>query len=193
MNPATVVEPAPPTAPPSVVVADEPLYEIVDGQRVELPPMSVYANRIAFEVAHRVANFAETNDLGVAITETLFHLALPVDRNRRPDAAFVSYARWPKGRANPIRDNAWNVVPDLAVEVISPTDLAEDLIEKLGEYFQAGVRLAWVVYPSSRLVYVYDSLTSIRVLTAEGELDGGAVLPEFRLKIASLFPGAQGA
>jgi Uma2 family endonuclease len=190
MNPLTLPETAPiPSAPPAV--GDEGFYEIIDGRRVELPPMSAYATLIAFEVGRRLGNFAEANNLGLAVTEMLFHLALPVDRNRRPDAAFVSYERWAKGRPMVRRDNAWDVVPDLAVEVVSPTDLAEELIDKLDEYFRAGVRLVWVIYPGTRLLYVYESLTSVRGLTHTDEVDGGAVLKGFRLPVDSFFPAAE--
>jgi Uma2 family endonuclease len=153
--------------------------------------MSAYAARIAFEVARRVGNFAEANDLGVAVMETLFRLALPVDRNRRPDAAFISYTRWAKGRRMVARDNAWDVVPDLAVEVVSRTDLAEELIVKLDEYFRAGVRVVWTIYPAVKTVFVHDSLLSVRGLTQTEELDGGLVLPGLRLPVASLFPAAE--
>jgi Uma2 family endonuclease len=155
--------------------------------------MSAYAARIAFEVARRIGNFAEANDRGVAVTETLFRLPLPLDRKRRPDAAFVSYARWEKGRRMVPRDNAWDVVPDLAVEVVSPTDFAEELLVKLDEYFRAGVQLVWVIYPTLRLLFVYDSITSARGLGPKDEVDGGAVLPGFRQPVASFFPEAETA
>jgi Uma2 family endonuclease len=90
-------------------------------------------------------------------------------------------------RLIPVTDNAWDVVPDLAVEVISPHDLAEEILQKVVEYFQAGVRLVWIVYPQQRLVYVHESLTQVRCLTQTEELDGGAVLPGFRLPLANLF------
>ena len=95
-----------------------------------------------------------------------------------------------QGQPVPLRDNAWDVVPDLAIEVVSPTDFAEDLLTKLDEYFRAGVSLVWVVYPSLRLIHVYESMTRIRVATATDELDGGAVLPGFRVAVAALFPEA---
>jgi Uma2 family endonuclease len=192
MNTTTVAENMPVASPPPASLDDEGFYEIIDGRRVELPPMSAYAARIAFEIAHRIAIFAEANDLGVAAVETLFHLALPVDRNRRPDAAFVSYERWAKGRPMVWRDNAWDVVPDLAVEVISPTDLAEELTDKLDEYFQAGVRLVWAIYPRARLLYVYESRTSVRVLTDADEADAAAVLKGFHFPVGSFLPPAAG-
>lgn len=174
-------------APFSQVDGNDALYEIVHGQRVELPPMSAYASRIASRLGGKLNEFAEAHALGEAVVETLFRLSLPDDYNRRPDVALVSYQRWPKDRPLPEDDNAWDVVPDLAVEVVSPTDRAEDLLEKVDEYFRAGVRLVWVLYPRRRLVHVYESLTQIRGLTRTDELDGGTVLPGFRLPLATLF------
>ena len=120
--------------------------------------------------------------------EMLFHLPEPLDRNRRPDVAYVSPDRWPRDRALPEEANAWDVVPNLAVEVVSPNDMAEDLQEKIAEYFQAGVQLVWVIYPRRGLVHAYESLTQIRCLTRGDELNGGVVLPGFRLQLRQLFP-----
>lgn len=152
--------------------------------------MSAYAVRVSFRIASVVGRFAEEKGLGEAAHEELFRLPLERDRNRRPDAAFVSYERWPKDRPMPLAGNAWDVAPDLAVEVVSPTDLADDLKEKVVEYFQAGVRQVWVVYPRVRLVEVYESTTRLHVLTSADELDGGTVLPGFRTPVAALFPEA---
>jgi Uma2 family endonuclease len=171
----------------TAVGADEPLYEIVDGQRVELPPMSVYATLVASALFGELAVFCTTHPLGRPFAEMLFRFPLNGSRNRRPDVAFVSFERWPKNRPIPLRDNAWEVVPDLAVEVISPHDLADEVIQKLTEYFQAGVRLVWIIYPQQRLVYVYDSPTQVRGLSQADDLDGGAVLPGFRVALANLF------
>lgn len=163
-------------------------YEIVDGRRVELPPMSAFSSWITTRLGTKIAVFAEANNLGQTVIETLLDLDLPDQRNRRPDAAFFSRERWPATFNLSQEDNAWELVPDLAVEVISPTDVAESLIEKVEEYFKAGVRLVWVVYPRQGLVYVYESFTSVRILRRADTLDGGAVLPGFRLPLAELFP-----
>lgn len=184
MNDVSVLEPSP------VVGDDGPLFEIIDGQKMELPPMSAYAGVVAFQIASRIDQFARPQKLGQAAVEVLFHLPLPVDRNRRPDSAYVSYQRWPKGRPIPGRDNAWDVVPELAIEVASPSDLADELMTKIDEYFRAGVQLVWVVYPLLPLVQVYESLTQVRGLTRTDELDGGSVLPGFRVPLAELFPEA---
>jgi Uma2 family endonuclease len=167
--------------------SDEPLFEIIDGQNVELPPMSAYAVMIANRLVGKLNEFAGPRDLGQAVTEMLFHLQLPVNRNRRPDGAFVSYQRWPKGKPMSLRDNAWDVVPELAIEVVSPNDPADDLMDKIDEYFRSDVKLVWVVFPSTRVVQVYESLTAIQVLTKGDTLDGGNVLPDFRFPLANLF------
>jgi Uma2 family endonuclease len=193
MAPPIATARTPPVPPPPETPPSEILYEIIDGCRVELPLGSAYASLVAFELAQEIARFAEKNDLGIASMETLFHLNLPADRNRRPDVAFVSFERWPRGRRMDLRAEAWDVVPDLAVEVVSPIDLAEELLEKLDEYLRSGVRQVWIVYPNRRLVFIFDSLTSVRVLAPADELDGGAILPGLRLPVASLFPESEGA
>jgi Uma2 family endonuclease len=192
MTPTTAsVTPSVPAAPPPAVVRDDdPLFEIIDGKQVELPPMSVRSALVAFELARKLGNFAEERALGRAVVEALFHLPLSgKDRSRRPDAAFVSYQRWAKDRGiPPDEDTAWEVAPDLAVEVVSPSDRVEELMTKVVEYFECGVRLVWVLYPRQRFVHVYEFLTRIRGLTVEDELDGGDVLPGFRLSLDLLMP-----
>jgi Uma2 family endonuclease len=154
---------------------------------VETAPMSAYACILANILARELNFHARQLNIGQAVVEVLFHLALPVDRNRRPDLAFVSYDDWPKDRVVDPNANAWDVVPQLAVEVISPHDLAEELIEKIDEYFRSGVKLVWVVFPRHSAVHVYESSAIIRVLTRNDVLDGGKILPQFRLPLKDLF------
>jgi Uma2 family endonuclease len=174
--PAAAVGPAP----------EEPLYEIVNGQKVELPPMSVYSNHVAGKLFSRLNAHAETNALGSAVMECLFILDPVRDVRRRPDVAFVSAARWPLDRLLPERGD-WQIVPDLAVEVVSPNDVFQEVLNKMREYFHVGVSQVWIVLPMDHEIYVYDSPTSPRVLTAADELDGGALLPGLRLAVGSLF------
>jgi Uma2 family endonuclease len=167
--------------------ADRDHYEIIDGTQVELPPMSADSAVLASRLAFHLSSHGIPNGIGEAYTETLFKLPLPVDRNRRPDVAFVSYSRWAK-HLPPPATNEWDVLPDLCVEVVSPSDRADEIMDKVREYFQAGVRLVWVFYPRHGLVYLYESLVSVRVLTRADTLDGGPVLPGFRLALTELFP-----
>lgn len=164
-------------------------YEIIHGHRVEIPPMSAYGAKLASRLVTNLGRDSGPQGLGEAVVETLFRLPLTEDRtrNRRPDVAFVSAERWPVGQPQPKTENAWNVVPDLAVEVLSPHDRAEEILEKISDYFRSGVRLVWVISPVLSQVYVFETATAVRVLSASDDLDGGAVLPEFRLALSQLF------
>jgi Uma2 family endonuclease len=159
-------------------------YEIVNGQRVESPPMSADATVLASQLIIFAGPGARS--VGRFATETLFVLDDENDLQRRPDIAFVSYQRWPKGRPVP-STSAWDVIPNLAVEVVSPTNLANEIVNKVHEYFRCGVEQVWVVYPVVEQVYVYTSPKAVRILGRDDELDGGALLPGFRLPLAELF------
>jgi Uma2 family endonuclease len=77
--------------------------------------------------------------------------------------------------------------PDLAVEVLSPTDRARQVLDKVGEYLEAGVRLVWVIDPERRSAVVYRSLAEVRKLGADEFLEGEDVVPGFRCRLADLF------
>ena len=176
----------PVTAPLAASKADV-LYEIVDGRYVELPPMSTFAGLVTSRLTRRMGIFAETQQLGEVVSEILF--GLTPTRRRRPDVAFVSYQRWARGRPIPSGE-PWPVVPNLGVEVVSPTDDAEPLMRKVVEYFQADVEQVWLIYPLLKLVYVYESLMKVQGFTEADELDGGSLLPGFKLVLSALFADA---
>jgi Uma2 family endonuclease len=189
-----LVHPVPETGRPShagdaapALDREEKLYEIVDGKRVKKPPMSVVACLTASRLLGKLGGFVAKNHLGEVVCEMLFRLPLPADRSRRPNVAFVSEERWPPKRRVDETAEAWDVVPDLAVEVISPSNTAVEIQGKLHEYFQAGVALVWIVYPRQQVVYVYTAATRVTILDRNGELDGGTVVPGFKLPVAALF------
>ncbi len=167
-------------------VVDEPLYEVVDGKRVELAPMGIHESLLASTLMMFLGTFARPRKLGLLVVQGLFDLA-SVRSERRPDVAFVSSGRWPFNRPVPRGDNAWKVIPNLAVEVVSPSNTADEIQVKLHEYFQWGVELVWVIYPEHQEVYVYESPVKVHVLTRAGVLDGGKVLPGFQLPLGELF------
>lgn len=175
-----LVTPATPT------VGNDVLYEVVNGQRVELLSMGAFESVLASVLLGYLQPFAKSHRLGRAVTETLFRLNAALGLERRPDLAFVSYQRWPRNQRVP-RVAAWEVVPDLAAEVVSPSNSADEVLVKIREYFQAGVRLVWVVYAGEEQIYVYTSPSDVHVLTRTDELDGGPVVPGFRLPVAALF------
>lgn len=182
----------PTTSPPAPPAPEDPLYEIVNGVRVELPPTGIYANLIASRIDRKMAAFVDEHRLGTVVTETLLILDREADLRRRPDVAFVDADRWPLDREVP-ETGDWDVVPTLAVEVISPHDLAGDVERKLVEYFTHGVRAVWVVHPEHRRVYCHSSLTDTKPLLETDTLDGGHLLPGFTMSLESLFRRTTGA
>jgi Uma2 family endonuclease len=161
------------------------LYEVVEGRIVEKVRGSFEAE-LATILVLNLGVFAKTNRLGKIVAEMLFLIDPRTNLQRRPDVAFVSQARWPINRRAP-KESAWNVVPDLAIEVVSPTNAADDLLDKVEEYFRAGVKCVWLVYPNRELVCVYESATDVRILKSGDKLDGGAILPGFQLPVRTLF------
>ena len=172
---------------------DEPVllpdsgYEVVNGERKELHPMGAREVDLASIIDQLMGSFARTERLGKVVTELLFRLDSTSKLQRRPDVAFVSASKWPIERLAP-SESAWALVPDLAVEVISPTDLAVEVNQKLRDYFRCGVRKVWHVWPAARCVDVYESRTEMRVVEADGELTCEELLPGFRLPMTDLFP-----
>ncbi|HET6575441.1 MAG TPA: Uma2 family endonuclease [Fimbriiglobus sp.] len=177
--------------PDTIVLARLPdRYEVVNGEVVEVPPMSFYAVEVANLLNKAIVLYLLDNDIGRSRIDLLYRIPIPEDktRNRNPDVAFISYDRWPRDLMLSLTGNALDVVPDLAVEVVSPTDPAEDVQEKAREYVRGGVRVAWQVYPRLRELHAYDGSSSIKVYTAADDLDGGPVLPGFKVKMTDLFP-----
>lgn len=166
-------------------------YEVVFGRVYEVRPMSDYAKGVA-NLLNRVVNrFLDVNDLGVGGVELGYRIPLAEDgnRNRIPDWSLVSYERWTKDRPHSLTGNFRDVVPDIAAEVVSPTDPADELLVKVREYLRGGVRLVWVVYPAVREVHAYrPGAREVRVSFADDELDAGDVLPGFRAAVGPLFP-----
>ena len=147
-----------PRVTPPRPLTEEALYEVVNGQRVELPPMSTYATWVTSRLDQRLGPFVEEGRLGTVVTEALFILDRERNLRRRPDVAFVSTERWPLERLIPEAGD-WEVVPDLAVEVVSPSDTMEEVLAKMHEYFEKGVRQVWIVVPMRQQVHGFDSPT----------------------------------
>jgi Uma2 family endonuclease len=175
------------TAAPSLLDGDtDKLYEVVDGRVVEKPPTGALQSVLASDLVALLNPIARSNRLGRVVAETLFLIDRARDLKRRPDIAFVSAERWPLARRVPGTD-PWDVIPALTVEVISKSNAAEGVVTEIEEYFHAGVTMVWIVYPVVSKVYVYDSPSSVRILGLDDELDGGALVPGFRVPLRALF------
>jgi Uma2 family endonuclease len=181
---ATITMPEATDSIEAVVGSDDILYEVVDGQLVEPSPMGAYPNKLASVLGIHLGAFVLSRPNGQVIFETIFRF--DARNQKRPDVAFISHERWPEGRLPPDGD-PWDVIPDLAIEVVSKNDLAWEVLGKVHFYLKAGVRSVWVVYPNVDVVHLFDSPTQIRVLTRDDVLDGGDIIPGFLLPLASLF------
>ncbi len=192
MAAGTLLSPGPAAAPDASPSLSEPLlngdilYEVVDGEIRELPPMSASETQFASDLSRIVSNHAWNASLGKVQSEMLFLIDKARNRQRRPDVSYVSFQRWPKGKPVP-GTPAWEVVPDLAVEVVSPTNGANEVIGKVEEYFASGVRRVWVFYPLYGKVYDYASPTAVQILTRADRLSGADVLPGFEVDLSEVF------
>ncbi|MDP1798797.1 MAG: Uma2 family endonuclease [Planctomycetaceae bacterium] len=175
------------TAVPYIVVPDDDstLFEFVDGVRVEKEPVAAYCVALVFEFAALLRDFVKPRRLGLVSTEMLFVLSAEKKLNRRPDVSFVSMERI-QGQL-PENENAWNVIPDLAVEVVSPTNAADEIEKKVTEYLDAGVRQVWVLYPESRRLYMHRSRKEVAVVGADDLLQGGDLFPGLEFRLGEIF------
>ncbi len=160
-------------------------YELVRGELQEMPPAGGYHGNVAFTIASIIGAHIRGKDLGEGFTaETGFVTRRDPDTVRAPDVAFVTKERLDGGRAP---DGFVQIAPDLAVEVVSPNDSAASVYVKVKEYFTAGTRLVWVVYPDTRSVTVYHSPGENKILHEGATLDGEPVLEGFEVQVSELF------
>jgi Uma2 family endonuclease len=132
-----------------------------------------------------VGQFVKTHGLGVVFgAETGFKLTSDPDTVRAPDLAFVRRERIPP---EGMPQGFWPGAPDLAVEVVSPSDTYTAVEEQVREWLDAGTRLVLVVNPRTRTVTVHASQTQVTRLTESDLLTGGEVLPGLSCRVAELF------
>jgi Uma2 family endonuclease len=167
--------------------AENRLCELVDGVLVE-KAMGFDESIYAVLLSASMIQYLKTNDLGKVIGADGLMRIFPA-MVRIPDAAFISWSRYPKGKRR--RGEIPLVVPDLVVEVLSKGNTPKEMARKLDEYFRAGVRVVWYVDPKRRTVRVYSSRNSSVLLHEDRSLDGGEVLPGFSLSIRDWFAEAR--
>lgn len=161
------------------------LWEVIDGRRVE-KQVSAYAAWIAVQLSKSLDRFFLQAHLGLSQPETVFILNAKRNLRRRPDVAVLLSETWPLDTPPP-QEGDWPVVPDIAVEVLSPGNRYAETQRKLRDYFRYGVKEAWIVSPDERIVRVHRSPTQLREV-APGELLTSELLPGFSLDVARLLP-----
>jgi Uma2 family endonuclease len=162
------------------------VYELIKGELIKVsPPPGHEHGLVAMNIAGPLYKYVKTKSLGnVYAAETGFLLQQNPDTVRAADVAFVKRERIEK--AGPV-EGYWKGAPDLAVEVISPSDTVGRIEGKVAKWLDSGARMVWVVSPKMRTVTAYRSLTEIVILTEKDTLDGGEVVPGFQIAIAEIF------
>lgn len=166
-----------------IEASENRLFELVDGVLVE-KATGAAESLFALFIGRQIGNFLDDHDLGVTLGADGM-LRLRPRLVRIPDVSFISWDQIPSGEfpSKPIPD----LYPDLAVEVLIDSNTPAEIERKLTEYFKAGCRLAWIVDPKTRTADVYTSPTDCRHLRSTQSLDGGDVLPGFKLSLKELF------
>jgi Uma2 family endonuclease len=162
-------------------------FELHEGEIVEMPSPSPLHQWIVAELLYLLKAFLRIQPLGYVFGDNLDYE--PADGVIvQPDLSFVSYARAPS------LPERFTLMPDLAVEVRSPSNAERDLLRKVLLYFAYGAREVWIIYPDERMVRLYTPAAqgaNVRQFTEGETLSGSAVLPEFTLVVAQLFPAPQ--
>ena len=155
-------------------------YEYIKGELVPMTAAAIVHGEIGSNVHFLLALHVRENKLGrLYIAETTFQLG---DRVVKPDVAFVSNDRLSEDKLK-----GFSVAPDLAIEIVSPTDKQYDVTEKALAYLEAGTRLVWVIEPIMKTVMVYRSKTNITSLNYEDTLTGEDVVEGFSCLVTQLF------
>jgi Uma2 family endonuclease len=158
--------------------------ELVRGRLIVREPPSTYHGRVQGKLHILVGSYVLTHQLGAVFgQDTGFKIATDPDTVRAPDLAFVNRNRveqiGPRGYAA--------LAPDLAAEILSPDDRPGEVLEKVGEWLDAGVSLVWVIDPDRRVAFVYRPDGTVTAVATDGDLDGENILPAFLCRLSEVF------
>ena len=181
-------------SPPKMMTADELLdlpddgnvYELSRGMLICMSPLAYAPSRIAGKALVRLGGFVDEHGLGdYGSAEGGFRLASDPDTVRAPDIWFVRAERLPPDEA--AAEQYYSGPPDLAVEVLSPSDRFDQVMGKVRDYLEAGTLLLWVLDPRSQTAAVFRPGQPVRFLDIDDALDGEDVLPGFTLPLRDVF------
>jgi Uma2 family endonuclease len=158
--------------------------ELVRGEIITMPPPGGLHGVCCSKIDRRVGNFIDDHQSGtITSNDAGFISERDPDTVRGPDISF-----WKKERLPEVPEGYIPIPPDLAVEVVSPSDHYSRVQQKVRHHLTHGVQLIWVVDPLDRSVTVYRSLEKFRILTENDTLTGEDVLPGFSIRVADLLP-----
>jgi Uma2 family endonuclease len=159
--------------------------ELVDGEVVEVSPVNARHGLIAGTVYDALKDHVRQHDRGLIMGDNVgYVLRRDPDNLRAPDVSFVAWNNAPDGDD---LDRFVEGPPTLAVEIVSPSDRATDIHQRVQDYLDAGTRLVWVLWPDTRSATAYDADSGVRELGPDAELDGGDGLLGFTVRVGELF------
>jgi len=155
-------------------------YEYIKGELIPMAAASIRHGEIGLNLIWYLQEYVRQHKIGRLYSlETSFKVG---DRVLKPDIAYVSTER-----IRGDKEKGFTIPPDLAIEVVSPTDIQSQVTAKALAYLEAGTPLVWVIDPVSYTVTVYKSKTDIKILTQEDTLTGDDVVPGFSCSVELLF------
>ena len=158
-------------------------HELSGGELITMPPPKSLHSRIARIIFKVLEQFLEKTGSGEAYAEAGYVLSRDPITIRQPDVSVLSKERI--RTASP--DDYFEGAPELAIEVVSPADPAEDLQIKIDQYLQAGAKQVWVLYPKTKRVHLFYAGGAIAIFDETQRLEGGDVLPGFSIQVTDLF------
>lgn len=159
-------------------------YELVEGRLLVREPAGYTHGRVSVALIARLYHHVSTHNLGVVLaTDTGYILRRRPDTVRAPDASFVSRKRIP----HPEPRSYAELAPDLAVEILSPSNRPAEIEARVRDLFRAGTRLVWILDPDTETASVRRPGREPLELSSEDGLDGEDVIPGFRCALREIF------
>jgi Uma2 family endonuclease len=163
----------------------KPYLELINGEVVPKAKPGPKHSAIVFELSGLLRNFLRANPIARGNTE-LRHIQRDEERVFLPDVSVTLKSRWPKGVTGLVE-----VMPDFAIEVLSPDDRTGRVSERVNFYLRAGVSLIWIIDPELENITIYRPGTEPGFLQSQGTVDAMPVLPGFEVDLAELFAVAR--
>ncbi len=160
-------------------------FELVKGELREKMGATVPHGHYIVRLASYLFQHVESSQAGIVSTDGGFILSREPRTLRFPDVSFVKQERIP-AEGIP-KEGYWEIVPDLAVEVVSPNDLMAEVFELAVEYVSLGVKEVWLIVPAGKCVIVFRSFEEQQILTTRNKIEGTEVVPGFTLEVGKLF------
>lgn len=159
-------------------------YELVNGELVDMGNSGMEHGEIGSFLGGSLSLYVRSNKLGV-VCDSSTAFTLKTGNKRSPDVSFIAKKRLQGLKRLP--RGYFQGSPDLAVEILSPTNTVEEIHDKIVEYFENETCLVWVIHPDEQYVLVYHAPSPDGFLRVGDRLDGEDIVPGFTIPVAELF------